>query len=68
MLKYCLSDEHKADCPNCTTIHDNTVLGWMCPRCGQVWAWWVDRCGYCTPHKGAAATTDYWLDGEDATP
>jgi len=22
--------------------------GWICPKCGRVWAPWVDRCDACT--------------------
>ena len=26
--------------------------GWVCPKCGSVWAIWVDRCKICSPGWG----------------
>jgi len=27
----------------------NYQQGWVCPKCGSVWAIWVDRCKVCSP-------------------
>jgi len=25
--------------------------GWICPKCGYVWAWWIEGCQNCNQPK-----------------
>jgi rubrerythrin len=31
--------------------------GWVCPKCGYVWAWWVSGCGNCNQPKVCTVST-----------
>jgi len=38
-----------------------TSQGWVCPKCGSVYAIWVAQCSICRPKVVAADTTDWQL-------
>ena len=35
----------------------NYTEGWVCPKCGYVWAWWVAGCSNCNQPKVYTAPT-----------
>jgi rubrerythrin len=35
----------------------NYTEGWVCPKCGYVWAWWVAGCSNCNQPKVFTAQT-----------
>ena len=37
---------------------DNSYTGWMCPKCGYVWAIWVVGCSNCNVPQHEIKTTD----------
>ena len=34
------------------------VLGWECPKCGSVYAWYVQRCSICGPKFSTSNTSN----------
>lgn len=36
---------------------DKLYVGWLCPKCGYVWAAWVDGCSNCNRPQYTVTTT-----------
>ena len=45
---------------------EKTGTGWICPKCGYVWAIWVEGCSNCNQPTYEITTTDGTGDGTDA--
>ena len=46
---------------------ENLHTGWICPKCGYVWAIWVDGCANCNVPQYEIKTTGFSGDGTDAS-
>ena len=54
MCSECFNNQNKAD--YCRI--ENLPTGWICPKCGYVWAIWVNWCSNCNVPKYEIKTTD----------
>ena len=41
-----------------TKINEPPPVGWICPKCGFVWAVWVDGCSNCNVPQYEIKSTD----------
>lgn len=67
ICEYCspnTAGQHAWDCPNNRQKTENIptpkidyARGWVCPKCGWVWAWFVDGCRNCNVHHTISAGT-----------
>ncbi len=47
MCAQCFSNQNLEKYCNTGKLH----IGWLCPKCGYVWAIWVDGCSNCNVPK-----------------
>jgi predicted RNA-binding Zn-ribbon protein involved in translation (DUF1610 family) len=68
-VKYCSSCGKKIDttdgkCPSCPESYPYKIAqslhaeGWVCPKCGYVWAIWVEGCRNCNRVDYTSSNTD----------
>ena len=54
----CFADKRNKEIDEKYCRTDKLHTGWMCPKCGYVWAIWVDGCSNCNQPTYKITTTD----------
>ncbi len=54
MCPECRANQNKEEYCRTANLH----IGWECPKCGYVWAVWIEGCSNCNQPQYEITTTD----------